>query len=160
MENKWILCSICGNKTRDRIREDTVLRNYPLYCPKCRQESLIEVKNLQVRYMAKHYISTLSDLHADRDKNQAEMDRLIDYRRHLQDRIRRASPAEKETLREEKRGVTEQITELRRRLKYAEAIEKRSVHIDDCLNQIHDTLEIQRSNQNVRTDRRREELRR
>lgn len=114
----------------------------------------------QVRYMANHDISTLSDLHADRDKNQTEMDRLIGYRRHLQNRIRRASPAEKETLREEKRGVTEQITELRKRLKYAEAIEKRSVHIDDCLNQIHDTLENQRSNQNVRIDRRREELRR
>lgn len=111
----------------------------------------------QVQYMAKNNISTLSDLHADRDKNQTEMDRLIGYRRHLQNRIRRAAPAEKETLREEKRGVTEQITELRRRLKYAEAIEKRSVHIDDCLNQIHDTLENQRSNQNGRTDRRREE---
>lgn len=60
----------------------------------------------QVRYMSKHNISTLSDLHADRDKNQTEMDRLIGYRRHLQNRIRRASPAEKETLREEKRGVT------------------------------------------------------
>ena len=36
-----------AKKTRDRIREDTVLKNYPLYCPKCRQETLIEVKNLQ-----------------------------------------------------------------------------------------------------------------
>ena len=26
----------------------TVLKNYPLYCPKCRQETLIEVENLQV----------------------------------------------------------------------------------------------------------------
>lgn len=24
--------------TRDRIREDTILKNYPLYCPKCKQE--------------------------------------------------------------------------------------------------------------------------
>lgn len=45
---KWILCPICGNKSRDRIREDTVLMNFPLYCPKCKQESLIEVKKLQV----------------------------------------------------------------------------------------------------------------
>ncbi len=30
------------------IREDTILINYPLYCPKCRQERLIEVKNLHV----------------------------------------------------------------------------------------------------------------
>ena len=45
---KWIRCPVCGNKTRDRIREDTVLKNYPLYCPKCKQETLIKVKSLQV----------------------------------------------------------------------------------------------------------------
>ena len=39
------------NKTRDRIREDTVLINYPLYCPKCKQETLIEAKNLKVIVM-------------------------------------------------------------------------------------------------------------
>ena len=43
--SNWLLCPICGNKTRDRIREDTVLKNYPLYCPKCKQETLIEVSN-------------------------------------------------------------------------------------------------------------------
>lgn len=46
--SNWLLCPICGNKTRDRIREDTVLINYPLYCPKCKQETLIEAKNLQI----------------------------------------------------------------------------------------------------------------
>ncbi|MEY8393026.1 cysteine-rich KTR domain-containing protein [Lachnospiraceae bacterium 45-W7] len=45
---KWIYCPVCGNKTRDRIREDTTLKNYPLYCPKCKQETLIDVKNLQI----------------------------------------------------------------------------------------------------------------
>ena len=30
------------------IREDTELRNFPLYCPKCKQESLIDTKDLQV----------------------------------------------------------------------------------------------------------------
>lgn len=35
---------VCGNKSRDRIREDTVLKNYPLYCPKCRRETLIEAE--------------------------------------------------------------------------------------------------------------------
>ncbi len=48
MKEKWILCPVCGNKTRDRIREDTVLKNYPLYCPKCKQETLIEVENLRI----------------------------------------------------------------------------------------------------------------
>lgn len=47
-KENWILCPVCGNKTRLRIRADTELKNFPLYCPKCRQESLIEAKNLQV----------------------------------------------------------------------------------------------------------------
>lgn len=48
MKTEWIRCSICDSKTRNRIREDTVLKNYPLYCPKCKQETLIEVKDLQI----------------------------------------------------------------------------------------------------------------
>ena len=47
-QTEWLLCPLCGSKTRNRIREDTILKNYPLYCPKCRQEILIEVKNLHV----------------------------------------------------------------------------------------------------------------
>lgn len=45
---KWILCPICGNKTRLQIRKDTELKNFPLYCPKCKKETLIEAKHLQV----------------------------------------------------------------------------------------------------------------
>ena len=47
-KTEWILCPLCGSKTRNKVREDTVLINYPLYCPKCRQETLIVAKNLQV----------------------------------------------------------------------------------------------------------------
>lgn len=46
---EWVLCPICGSKTRNRIREDTELKNYPLFCPKCKQETLIEVRNLQIK---------------------------------------------------------------------------------------------------------------
>ena len=45
---EWIHCPICGGKTRNKIRGDTELRNYPLYCRKCKKESLIDVKRLQV----------------------------------------------------------------------------------------------------------------
>ena len=48
MKLEWIRCFICGSKTRDRIRSDTTMKNYPLYCPKCKQETLINVKELQV----------------------------------------------------------------------------------------------------------------
>ena len=44
----WILCPICGCKTRLRIREDTVLENFPLYCPKCKHETLISVHQLNM----------------------------------------------------------------------------------------------------------------
>ena len=47
METEWILCPICGNKTRNRIREDTELKHFPLYCPKCRH--LFDVKGLVVK---------------------------------------------------------------------------------------------------------------
>ena len=45
---EWLLYPTCGGKTRDRIREDTILINYPLYCPKCKLEHLIEAENLKV----------------------------------------------------------------------------------------------------------------
>lgn len=47
MEN-WILCPICGNKTRDKIREDTVLKNFPLFCPKCKRETIINVEQMNM----------------------------------------------------------------------------------------------------------------
>ncbi|MEY5092713.1 cysteine-rich KTR domain-containing protein, partial [Salmonella enterica subsp. enterica serovar Corvallis] len=28
-----MLCPVCGNKTRLKIREDTELKKFPLYCP-------------------------------------------------------------------------------------------------------------------------------
>ena len=45
---EWILCPVCGSKTRDKIRTDTVLINYPLYCPKCKQNSLITAKDMKI----------------------------------------------------------------------------------------------------------------
>ena len=38
---EWVICPICNNKTRIKIRKDTQLKNFPLYCPKCKKESLI-----------------------------------------------------------------------------------------------------------------------
>ena len=46
---EWVYCPICGNKTRNKIREDTILKNYPLYCPKCKQETLVEVQNFKMK---------------------------------------------------------------------------------------------------------------
>ena len=43
MEDKWVICPICKSKTRVKLREDTVLRKFPLFCPKCTRETLINV---------------------------------------------------------------------------------------------------------------------
>ncbi|RGH69159.1 cysteine-rich KTR domain-containing protein [Ruminococcus sp. AM31-15AC] len=44
---EWSLCPTCGGKTRDRIRQDTILINYPLYCPKCKQGHLMHLKIIE-----------------------------------------------------------------------------------------------------------------
>lgn len=48
IKTEWILCPVCGSKTRDRIRKDTIIKKYPLYCPKCKKETLIDAENLQI----------------------------------------------------------------------------------------------------------------
>ncbi len=45
---EWVRCPICRNKTRIKIRDDTELINFPLYCPKCKQECLIQIKNFHI----------------------------------------------------------------------------------------------------------------
>ena len=45
MKQKLILCPLCQKKTHTMIREDSELIHFPLFCPKCKQETLINVKN-------------------------------------------------------------------------------------------------------------------
>ncbi|MFQ6962323.1 cysteine-rich KTR domain-containing protein [Clostridium sp. D5] len=47
----WIHCPHCRSKTRLKARYDTILKNFPLYCPKCRQETLINVANLKLKVL-------------------------------------------------------------------------------------------------------------
>ena len=46
--SQWIICPVCGSKTRVKIREDTELKNFPLFCPKCKQENLINIKQMNM----------------------------------------------------------------------------------------------------------------
>lgn len=47
-DSGWIHCPTCGNKTRTKIHADTVLRHFPLFCPKCRREHLVDVNRKQI----------------------------------------------------------------------------------------------------------------
>jgi len=51
---EWLRCPVCGNKTRNRVQADTVLICFPLYCPKCSQETLINMKQLNVSIIKKN----------------------------------------------------------------------------------------------------------
>lgn len=44
----WIPCPLCGRKSRTRVYEETVLVRFPLYCPKCKKETLIDVVKLKI----------------------------------------------------------------------------------------------------------------
>lgn len=48
VETKWVLCPRCGSKTRDKIRADTEMKNFPVFCPKCKEETLIDVRQFQI----------------------------------------------------------------------------------------------------------------
>ena len=41
METHWVICPLCKAKTRLKLLPDTVLKNYPLFCPKCKKEVII-----------------------------------------------------------------------------------------------------------------------
>ena len=45
---EWIRCPICGSKTRTKVRNDTKLSNFPLFCPKCKKETIINVEQMNM----------------------------------------------------------------------------------------------------------------
>lgn len=47
-KSKWIFCPICKSKTRTKVCAVTILINFPLYCPKCKQESLVNIKKYKI----------------------------------------------------------------------------------------------------------------
>ncbi len=71
LSESWILCPICNSRTRVKINEDTELKNFPLFCPKCKKETLIEVKQLKVRVITEPDARRRADNSQDRetDKN-------------------------------------------------------------------------------------------
>jgi len=44
----WVRCPKCRSKTRLKVHEDTVLLNFPLFCPSCKRETDISVVKLEM----------------------------------------------------------------------------------------------------------------
>lgn len=87
----------------------------------------------QAKYMAEHNIQTTDDLLEARTYIEGRINELTGERKHLQNKIRRAAPEEKEKLRAEKSEVSSKIAGLRKHLKINHKIEERSVHIQETL---------------------------
>ncbi len=46
----WVHCPLCKGKTRIKVLYDTILVNFPLFCPKCKKEFVINVAQLKMTY--------------------------------------------------------------------------------------------------------------
>jgi len=47
-EARWIRCPVCGGKIRLKVYYNTALFNYPLFCPKCKTEKIIDVMQFKM----------------------------------------------------------------------------------------------------------------
>ena len=52
VKDKWILCPVCKSKTRIQLLDDTELKHFPLFCPKCKKSFIIDVKNRIMDYQS------------------------------------------------------------------------------------------------------------
>lgn len=48
VKNRWIFCPSCGGNTRTKVRRDTVLYHQSIFCPKCKKEYLVNVKQFKI----------------------------------------------------------------------------------------------------------------
>lgn len=46
---QWVLCPICGGKTRTKIRPDTEAKNLPILCRLCKNEVVVDIKDMEVK---------------------------------------------------------------------------------------------------------------
>ena len=49
---QWLMCPQCGENTHLKLMAETELFRFPLFCRKCRTESIINVKELKVEVIS------------------------------------------------------------------------------------------------------------
>ena len=86
--------------------------------------------------MDRHCVNTLDDLYFDRQDLEGRLDDLTAQRTKLQNKIRRATPEDKTSLRKQKSLLTAEISKLRKYLKCNYAIEAHSKHIQETLDRV------------------------
>lgn len=97
-------------------------------CPLIKEEvRRMEEISQQTIFLCENQIDTYEQL----KEKQAEMDDLISQRKKLTNKMRRAAFDEKETLSQQKKGLSDQISGLRKDLKWSLGVEKRSLDMVD-----------------------------
>ena len=48
-DTKWVICPNCKNKTRIKLLPETVLECFPLFCPKCKKEVVVNARRQEVK---------------------------------------------------------------------------------------------------------------
>lgn len=41
-EKGFVLCPLCGRRTKTKVYRDTILKRFPLYCGWCKKEIIID----------------------------------------------------------------------------------------------------------------------
>lgn len=47
-DDGWVRCPQCGEKTRLKVTLETVIEKLPLFCPKCKKVTKVNVKHNKV----------------------------------------------------------------------------------------------------------------
>lgn len=60
-ENReWLLCPLCKSKTRIMLLKNTLLKNFPLFCPKCKLEIIVNVQDMNMDIIKEPVVNTQS----------------------------------------------------------------------------------------------------
>ena len=140
-----------GKPTRYNVYRADVQEAIDFSCTPYYMEDYLRRKGYITDFTGKHWKIRLPQY-----EHFTRLDTLIARRTKLQNKIRRAAPAEKEPLQQKKAGVTEQITVLRKQLKLNKAIEVRSAQIQEKTNLLYANEHRAKEEQQRKKSQRRE----
>ena len=92
----------------------------------------------ETRFLGETHIETMDELQAYIADKRSALDQLTAERTSIQNKMRRADPETKESLRQQKTEKAASITALREQLKLAKSVEARSFHMQETLDLVYD----------------------
>ena len=92
----------------------------------------------ETHFLSETHIETMDELQSFIADTQKNLDQLTAERTTIQNKMRRADPETKESLRQQKTEKTASITILREKLKLAKSVEARSFHMQKTLDLVYD----------------------